>query len=377
MKLKTVISILGLVLVCTSVYAQRSPIPTAPKFGASSYILMDFASGDVLVDHNSRERVEPASITKIMTAYIVYTALKNDEVRLDDQVLISEKAWRSVGSRTFVEVGDRVSLEDLLLGMVVQSGNDASIALAEHIAGTEDSFASMMNSHAAQLGLKDSSFMNVTGLPDPAHYTTAYDIALLSRAMIREFPQEYERYAQKEFTYNNIKQYNRNRLLWRDGTVDGIKTGFTQAARYCLAASAAREDMRLISVVMGADSPHSRMVNSQALLNYGFRYYQSHKLYQAGQVLSEPRIWQGELKHVRLGLEEDLFVVIPRGQFENLKAVSLVPQDIVAPVSAGAQFGTVKVSFKDEEIAERPLIALQANPRGDLWRQIVDFFAKI
>ena len=282
MKLKTVISILGLVLVCTSVYAQRSPIPTAPKFGASSYILMDFASGDVLVDHNSKERVEPASITKIMTAYIVYKALKNDEVRLDDQVLISEKAWRSVGSRTFVEVGDRVSLEDLLLGMVVQSGNDASIALAEHIAGTEDSFASMMNAHAARLGLKDSSFMNVTGLPDPAHYTTAYDIALLSQAMIREFPQEYERYAQKEFTYNDIRQYNRNRLLWRDGTVDGIKTGFTQAARYCLAASAAREDMRLISVVMGADSPHSRMVNSQALLNYGFRYYQSHKLYQAG-----------------------------------------------------------------------------------------------
>ena len=376
MKLKTAISILGLVVVCTSVYAESFPIPAAPKFGASSYILMDFASGSVLVDHNSREHVEPASITKIMTAYIVYKALKNGDVRLDDQVLISEKAWRSIGSRMFVEVGDRVSLKDLLLGMVVQSGNDASIALAEHIAGTEDSFTSMMNAHAAQLGLKDSSFVNVTGLPSPEHYTTAYDIVLLSRAMIREFPQEYQQYAQKEFTYNNIKQYNRNRLLWRDDTVDGIKTGYTQAARYCLVASAARKGMRLISVVMGADSPRSRMVNSQALLNYGFRHYESHKLYQAGQVLAEQRIWQGESKQSQLVLDEDLVVVIPRGQFENLKAVSQVSQDIVAPISEGDELGTIKISFKGEDIAERPLIALHANPRGDLKRRVVDFFAK-
>lgn len=376
MKLKTAISILALLFVCTSVHAEPIPIPAAPKFGASSYILMDFASGSVLVDHNSKEHVEPASITKIMTAYVVYHALKRGDVGLDDQVLVSEKAWRSIGSRTFVEVGSRVSLEDLLLGMVVQSGNDASIALAEHVAGTEDSFTSIMNAHAKQLGLEDTSFINATGLPAPGHYTTAYDIALLSRAMIKEFPQEYQRYAQKEFTYNDIKQYNRNRLLWRDDTVDGIKTGFTQAARYCLAASAARRDMRLISVVMGADSPRSRMVNSQALLNYGFRHYESHKLYQAGQVLSEQRIWQGESKLTPLGLDQDLFVAIPRGQFGDLKAVSQIPQDVVAPIAKGDRLGTVKISFRGEAIAERPLIALDANPRGNFWRRVVDFFAR-
>lgn len=376
MKLKTAISILGLLFVCMSVYAEPFPIPAAPKFGASSYILMDFASGSVLVDHNSKARVEPASITKIMTAYVIYHALERGDVRLDDQVFVSEKAWRSIGSRTFVDVGSRVPLEDLLLGMVVQSGNDASIALAEHIAGTEESFTSMMNAHAVQLGLEDTSFVNATGLPDPKHYTTAYDIALLSRAMISEFPQEYQRYAQREFTYNDIKQYNRNRLLWRDDAVDGIKTGFTQTARYCLAASAARKDMRLISVVMGADSPRSRMVNSQALLNYGFRYYESHKLYQADQVLAGQRIWQGESKLTPLGLAQDLFVVIPRGQFENLKAVSQIPRDIVAPIAKGDRLGTVKISFKGEDIAERPLIALQANPRGNIWRRVVDFFAK-
>lgn len=376
MKLKTVISILGLLFVCMSVHAKPFPIPAAPKFGASSYILMDFASGSVLVDHNSKARVEPASITKIMTAYVVYHALQRGDVRLDDQVFVSEKAWRSIGSRTFVDVGSRVSLEDLLLGMVVQSGNDASIALAEHIAGTEESFTSMMNAYAVQLGLEDTSFVNATGLPEPKHYTTAYDIALLSRAMIREFPQEYQRYAQREFTYNDIKQYNRNRLLWRDDAVDGIKTGFTRAARYCLAASAARKGMRLISVVMGTDSPRSRMVNSQALLNYGFRHYESHKLYQADQVLAEQRIWQGELKLTPLGLDQDLFVAIPRGQFDNLKAVSQVPQDIVAPIARGDRLGTVKISFKGEDIAERPLVALQANPLGNIWRRVVDFFVK-
>ena len=377
MKLKTAALVLGLIFVCTSVYAESLPIPAAPKFGASSYVLMDFASGIVLADYNSRERVDPASITKIMTAYVVYKALAGGDVHLDDPVFISEKAWRSIGSRMFIEVGDRVSLEDLLLGLVIQSGNDASIALAEHIAGTEESFAGIMNAQAARLGLEDSNFINATGLPDAGHYTTAYDVALLSRAMIREFPQEYKRYSQKEFTFNNIRQYNRNRLLWRDDTVDGIKTGYTKAARYCLAASAMRKGMRLISVVMGTDSPRSRMVNSQSLLNYGFRHYESHKLYQAGEALTEQRIWKGKSKLTQLGLNEDLFVAIPRGQFNNLKATTSIKQDIMAPISQGDQFGTIKITFKGEDIVEKPLIALHANPQGDLWRRLIDFFVRL
>lgn len=377
MKFKTATLILGLILVCTSAYAESLPIPAVPKFVASSYVLMDFASGTVLAEYNSRERVDPASITKIMTAYVVYKALAEGSVHLDDPVLISEMAWRSIGSRMFIEIGDRVSLADLLRGMVIQSGNDASIALAEHIAGTEESFASMMNAEAVRLGLEDSNFINATGLSDTRHYTTAYDMALLSRAMIQEFPQEYKRYAKKEFTFNNIKQYNRNRLLWRDDTVDGIKTGYTKAARYCLATSAARGDMRLISVVMGADSPRSRMVNSQALLNYGFRYYESHKLYQAGEALTEQRVWKGESKLTQLGLNEDLFVAIPRGQFNNLKATTSIKLDMVAPISQGDQFGTVKITFKGEDIVEKPLIALHTNPQGNLSRRLVDFFMRL
>ncbi len=377
MKLKVVVLIVGLACVGTFVDAEPLPIPAPPEFEASSYVLMDFASGTVLADHNSRERVDPASLTKIMTAYIVYKALARGEVHLDDSVSISEKAWRSIGSRMFIEVGDRVSLEDLLRGMVIQSGNDASIALAEHIAGTEESFADIMNVQAERLGLEDSNFVNVTGLPNADHYTTAYDVALLSRAMIWEFPQEYKRYAQREFTFNNIRQPNRNRLLWRDDTVDGIKTGYTKAARYCLAASAVRKDMRLISVVMGTPSSRSRMANSQALLNYGFRHYESHKLYQAGDALVERRMWSGVSKLTQLGLSQDLFVAVPRGQFSSLKAVVQVQPDIMAPVSKGDQLGTFKVTLKGEDVLEKPLIALQANPKGSFWRRLVDFFVRL
>ena len=377
MKRKALALILGVACLGTFVDAKPQPVPAAPEFEATSYLLMDFASGTVLADHNPRERVDPASLTKIMTAYLVYKALKQGDAHLEDPVLISEKAWRSIGSRTFLEVGHRVSLEAVLKGMVIQSGNDASIALAEHIAGSEESFADMMNVQAVQLGLEDSNFINSTGLPDADHYTTALDVALLSRAMIREYPEEYERYAQKEFTFNNIKQYNRNRLLWRDDSVDGIKTGYTKAARYCLAASAEREGMRLISVVMGTPGPRSRMVNTQALLNYGFRHFESHKLYQAGESLLERRMWKGESKMTQLGLGEDLFVVIPRGRFSGLKAVVHVEPDITAPISQGDQLGTVRISLDGEDVVERPLVALQANPRGNFWRRLVDFFVRL
>lgn len=353
------------------------PVPAPPKFNASSYVLMDHASGAVLAEHNSRERVDPASITKIMTAYVVYQAIAAGDIKLDDQVEISEYAWRSIGSRMFVEVGNKILLDDLLLGLTIQSGNDASVALAEHVAGTENAFADVMNAQAKRIGMKDSNFENATGLPGADHYTTAYDIALLSRAIINDFPEDYKRYALKEFTFNGIKQFNRNRLLWRDSSVDGIKTGHTEAAGYCLAASAVKNDMRLISAVMGTSSDKERTVNTQALLNYGFRYYESHKLYRAGEVLAQQRMWKGQSKSIKLGLDQDLYVTIPRGSYENLKADMSIDADIIAPVEQGDQVGVVKVTLKGKDYLEQSLIALQANPEGGLWRRIVDFFVKL
>ncbi|MBT8113047.1 MAG: D-alanyl-D-alanine carboxypeptidase [Gammaproteobacteria bacterium] len=366
-----------MLLASTVINAESLPIPAPPSFDASSYVLMDFGSGAVLADHNSNERVDPASITKIMTAYVVYKSLEAGDITLEDQVEISEYAWRSIGSRMFVEVGDKIKLEHLMLGLIIQSGNDASIALAEHVAGTEQAFADVMNAQAKRIGMKDSHFVNATGLPDTDHYTTAYDIALLSRAMISEFPEEYKRYAQKEYTFNGIKQFNRNRLLWRDSAVDGIKTGHTEAAGYCLAASAIKNDMRLISAVMGTDSDKARTVNSQALLNYGFRYYESHKLYKAGEVLAQQRMWKGESKSIQLGLDKDLFVTIPRGRYEDLKADMDINAEIVAPIQQGDQVGVVKVTLKGENYLEQSLVALQSNPEGGLWRRIVDFFVKL
>lgn len=369
--------VVGLAVAYTDIYAKPLPTPAPPAFDAASYVLMDHDSGTVLVEHNPGKRVEPASITKIMTAYVVYRALSANDVHLEDRVLVSEKAWRSVGSRTFIEVGDEVLLEDLLLGVIVQSGNDASVALAEHIAGTEGAFADIMNAEAQRLGLKNTHFTNATGLPDERHFTTAYDIALLSRALIKEFPEEYKRYAQREFTFNGIKQYNRNRLLWRDDAVDGLKTGYTKSAGYCLAASAQRDDMRLISVVMGVENSKSRAANTQSLFNYGFRYYESHKLYQAGETLLEQRMWKGESKLISLGLDEDLHVVIPRGQYDFLKAAMNIESDIIAPISRGDQVGSVKISFQGEDYLVKPLVALDDNQQGNMWRRIVDFFSQL
>ncbi|MEJ2114667.1 MAG: D-alanyl-D-alanine carboxypeptidase [Gammaproteobacteria bacterium] len=369
---------LVLILVTNAALSAESlPVPAPPTFDASSYVLMDHASGAVLAKHNPNERVDPASITKIMTAYVVYKSLASGDITLYDHVEISEKAWRSIGSRMFVEVGNKIILEDLLLGLIIQSGNDASIALAEHVAGTEEAFADIMNAQAKRIGMKDSHFINATGLPENDHYTTAYDVALLSRAMISEFPEEYKRYSQKEYTFNGIKQFNRNRLLWRDSAVDGIKTGHTEAAGYCLAASAVKNGMRLISTVMGTNSDKARTVNSQALLNYGFRYVESHKLYNAGEVLAQQRMWNGEAKSIQLGLDKDLYVTIPRGSYVALKADMDIDAEIIAPIEQGDQVGVVKVSLKGEDYLEQPLVALQSNPKGGLWRRLVDFFIKL
>lgn len=356
----------------SAVHAATVPAPAPPSFDAKSYILLDFLSGEALAEHNPDERLAPASITKLMTAYVVFKALAEGQASLDDEVYVSEKAWRMEGSRMFIEVSKRVGLADLLKGMIIQSGNDACVALAEHLAGSEAMFATMMNAEAGALGLHNSHFVNVTGLPDPEHYMSARDIALLARALIRDFPDQYWHYSEKKYTYNNITQYNRNKLLWRDDSVDGLKTGYTESAGYCLVSSARRDDMRLISVVMGTKGPKARATDSEALLNYGFRFFETHKLYAAGEALIDPRVWMGESERVPLGLKTDLYVTIPRGQYDNLDARMELDSQITAPVHEGQTLGKVVVAFNGKDLAQSPMVAMQAVPEGGLWRQAVD-----
>jgi len=376
MTMKHIFSISALLLASSSLsLAANIPVPKAPDINASSYILMDHDTGKVVAESNVDETKDPASITKLMTAYVVYAALERGDISLDDYVLISEKAWRAIGSRMFVEVNKRVNLDLLLQGLIVQSGNDASIALAEHIAGDEASFADLMNHTAQQLGLQNTHFMNATGLTDPEHYTTARDIALLASAIVRDFPEEYKRYAQKQFTYNGIKQYNRNKLLWRDATVDGLKTGHTEAAKYCLASSAIRENMRLISVVLGAPSKEARATQSQSLLNYGFRFYKTNTLYTAGQQLIEKRVRFGVDKQVSLGVAEDILVTTARSHYKNIKPSIELATEIIAPITKGQVLGAVRIQLGDEILAEHPLVALQDIAEGSWWQKLMDRFS--
>lgn len=336
------------------------PMPAAPQLGAKSYLMMDFDSGRVLVEQNPDERVEPASITKMMTSYVVFKELSEGKITLEETAPVSERAWRTGGSRMFIEPDMQVTIEDLVRGMIIQSGNDACVALAEHVAGSEEAFAELMNHYAELLGMTNSHFMNSTGLPDPEHYTTAHDIALLSAALIRDFPEYYTWYSEKEFTFNNIRQHNRNTLLWRDPAIDGLKTGHTEAAGYCLAASAKRDGMRLISVVMGSSSESSRASDSQTLLNYGFRFYETVQLYQAGQELATGRVWKGLSDAVALGVERELFVTIPRGRYEELDAQVEMQPELSAPLAKGSVVGQISVRLGEEMIADRDLITLSA-----------------
>jgi D-alanyl-D-alanine carboxypeptidase (penicillin-binding protein 5/6) len=336
------------------------PIPAPPQLGATSYILMDFNSGRVLVESNPDMRVEPASITKLMTAYVVFGELTKGKIALDQTVPVSEAAWRTGGSRMFIDPTMQVSVEDLLRGMVIQSGNDSSVALAEYVAGTEQAFADLMNHFAEQLGMRDTHFMNATGLPDPEHYTTSRDVAILSLATIRDFPDFYSWYAEKEFTFNGIRQHNRNTLLWRDPAIDGLKTGHTESAGFCLAASAMRDGMRLISAVMGSASEASRASETQTLLNYGFRFYETVQLYQAGKELAQARVWKGLAEEVPLGLGEALFVTIPRGRYEDLDAQVQIRPQLTAPLAAGAVVGQIEVRLGEELVASRDLQTLSA-----------------
>ncbi len=349
-----------------------TPVPKAPSVGAKGYLLEDFHSGQIIAEKNADQPLEPASITKLMTAYVVFSEIREGNLSLEEKVRISEKAWRTEGSRMFVEVNSQVSVADLLKGVIIQSGNDATVALAEQVAGTEEGFASLMNHHAEQLGLTGTHFVNSTGLPHKDHYTTARDIAIVARAMIEEFPEYYRWYSERQFTYNNITQYNRNKLLWRDESVDGLKTGHTESAGYCLVTSAERDGMRLISVVLGTGSEEARADASQALLNYGFRFFETHKLYDSGSKLTSARVWKGASESVDLGLDKTLYVTIPRGEYKNLDAAMQLQDHIIAPVTQDQPLGRVVVRLAEEAVVEKDLVALSPVAEGSFLQRLVD-----
>jgi D-alanyl-D-alanine carboxypeptidase (penicillin-binding protein 5/6) len=352
--------------------AEVRPVPAPPIIGATSYLVIDATTGHELAVLEPDKTVAPASLTKLMTAYVVFTALRDQQIRLEDQVTVSEKAWRTPGSRMFIEVGTRVSVEDLLLGMIVQSGNDASVALAEYVAGSESVFADVMNQYAQRLGMSQSNFRNSTGLPDDQHYSTARDLATLARAIIVEFPDYYRWYSVKDFEYNDIRQPNRNNLLWRDDSVDGMKTGHTDSAGYCLVASAQRDGMRVVTVVLGTSSAKARIDGSQALLNYGFRFFETRLLYEAGQEITTTRVWKSANEHSALGLLEDLYVTVPRGAYDALESVLNIPAVLMAPVAAGQPLAELKISLNGNELAAKPLRALADNPVGTIWQRTRD-----
>lgn len=366
------LSLVLMVAFWTAVSAAPLPVPRPPALTAHGYILVDFQSGAILGEANADERMEPASITKLMTAYALFHELRSGKIKLTDKVTISEHAWRTQGSRMFVEVGKQVSVENLIQGMIVQSGNDATVALAEQVAGSEPVFADLMNRYAQQLGMKNTHFVNSTGMPDPQHYTTAHDITILASAIIREYPEYFKWDSQREFTYNGITQHNRNMLLWRDSSVDGMKTGHTESAGFCLVATAKRDNRRLIAVVLGSKSEKSRADESLALLNYGFRFFETHKLYGAGQPLTQAHIWKGAVDKLPLGLTRDLYVTLPRGQYAQLKASLKLPAKLVAPASKGQTYGTLHVDLGDKMLLEKPLVALQDMPEGGLWQRLID-----
>jgi len=363
---------LFLLFTATTYAAEVMPAPAPPIIGAKSYLIIDGQTGHELASLNPDSALAPASLTKLMTTYVVFDALKQGQIGLEDEVTISEKAWRTEGSRMFIEVGTRVSIENLLIGMIVQSGNDASVALAEHIAGTESVFAELMNQHAAALGMHSSHFLNATGLPAEGHTTTARDLATLARAIIAEFPDYYAWHAVKEFTYNDIKQSNRNSLLWRDASVDGLKTGHTEEAGYCLVASAERDNMRVVSVVLGTSSEKARSDGTQALINYGFRFFETRLLFKAGEEITTTRIWKSANESSRLGVLEDLYITVRRGAYDQLESTLDVPTIVEAPISAGQPVAELKIRLGDEQLLSTPLRALDDNPTGSIWQRTRD-----
>jgi D-alanyl-D-alanine carboxypeptidase (penicillin-binding protein 5/6) len=363
----------------TEALGNGPPIPAAPKIQASGYLLVDATNGEILVEHNAEEPLPPASLTKMMTAYIAEREITEGRMSFDDQVPVSVKAWKTGGSRMFIREGTEVRLEDLLRGIIIQSGNDASVAVAEYIAGSEDVFADVMNQTAISLGMTNTQFKNATGLPQEGHYTTAKDLSILAARIIQDFPDTYPIYKEKNFTYNGIKQANRNSLLFRDPTVDGLKTGHTEEAGYCLVASAERDGFRLISVVMGTASEKAREQETTKLLQYGFRYFSGKTVFAAGEPLPESarKVWFGEMESVDLAPTEPLYVTLPLGRESAIQATLDAPDTLDAPLEAGAVVGTVKIMLGERVLAESPVAVAEAVPEGGLFKRLMDFVLRL
>ena len=363
----------------TKALGNGPPIPAAPKLQASGYLLVDAINGEILVEHNAEEPLPPASLTKMMTAYIAEREITEGRMSFDDQVPVSVKAWKTGGSRMFIREGTEVRLEDLLRGIIIQSGNDASVAVAEYIAGSEDVFADVMNQTAISLGMTNTQFKNATGLPQEGHYTTAKDLSILAARIIQDFPDTYPIYEEKNFTYNGIKQANRNSLLFRDPTVDGLKTGHTEEAGYCLVASAERDGFRLISVVMGTASEKAREQETTKLLQYGFRYFSGKTVFAAGEPLPESarKVWFGEMESVDLAPTEPLYVTLPLGRESAIQATLDAPDTLDAPLEAGAVVGTVKIMLGERVLAESPVAVAEAVPEGGLFKRLMDFVLRL
>jgi len=357
--MRPLLCLFSLVLAAASFAQSPSPLVPPPAIAARSFLLLDYHSRQTLAAQNASERVEPASLTKLMTAYLTFAALKQKRIEPAQTVPVSERAWKAEGSRMFIEPRKAVTVEELMRGMIVQSGNDACLALAELVGGSEEAFAKMMNEQAQRLGMKNTNFMNSTGLPNPQHYSTAQDLALLAIAIIRDFPEYHPLYAMKEYRYNNVTQANRNRLLWTDPTVDGMKTGYTENAGYCLIASARRGERRLLSVVLGAASEAARAAESQKLLNYGFQNYDSVKLYEKSQAVTSLPVWKGMINSVKAGFLDDLYVSLPKGQADKVKASLESRQPLLAPVATGQPIGVMKLTLDGKPYAEVPVVALE------------------
>ena len=372
--MKKLIYFLLIVPFCMDLSAQ-SLVPKAPKLNLSSYILIEASTNTVIAEFNSDNQIAPASMTKVMSGYVIADQIANGSISLDDKVLISEKAWKTGGSKMFIEAGKRVSVEDLLSGIVIQSGNDATIAMAEYVAGSEEGFVDFMNAYASEMGLTNSLFQNATGFSDPNHFTSAKDLAKLTQALINNFPDHYTTYKEKEFTFSGIRQLNRNKLLWRDDSVDGVKTGHTDSAGFCLISSAKRNDMRLIAVVAGSESENERLTASQRLLEYGFRFYATQKLVSQETKVTSAKVWGGKTDEVALGSSKDIYLTLPRSDFKNIKANYQFNNNLQAPIEVGQEIGSIEFTSNDRIVLSAPLVAIENVDAkgffGMLWSRLV------